>query len=72
MKYNVAAIPADTAPSRGREPFNQTYMNRLFDLGYDMAVQGFPWMKYPPFFDPAPIFRKPGKNKPLTLKTREN
>jgi predicted acylesterase/phospholipase RssA len=58
MDYHVAAIPPDLAPSRGREPFDQAYMNRLFELGYDMGAQGFPWMKYPPFFDPHPVFKK--------------
>ncbi len=54
MEYNLAAIPADAAPTRGREPFDQVYMNQLFDLGYDMAVKGYPWMNYPPFFNPKP------------------
>jgi hypothetical protein len=29
-------------------------------------------MKYPPFFNPNPIFKHPGKSKPLTPKTLEN
>jgi hypothetical protein len=62
MDYNVAAIPVDAAPTR-REPFNQVYMNQLFDLGYDLAVKGYPWMKYPPLFNPTPVFKYPGKNK---------
>ena len=72
MDYNLAAIPPDTAPTRGREPFDQVYMNQLFELGYDLAVKGYPWMKYPPFFNPTPIFKHPGKSKPLTPKTPEN
>ena len=63
MDYNVAAIPADAAPSR-REPFDQVYMNQLFELGYDLAVKGYPWMRYPPHFNPNPIFKYPGKSKP--------
>jgi predicted acylesterase/phospholipase RssA len=63
MDYNVAAIPADAAPTRGHEPFDQIYMNQLFELGYDLAVKGYPWMKYPPFFNPNPVFKYPGKNK---------
>ena len=59
MDYNVAAIPPDLAPTCGSEPFDRVYMNQLFDLGYDMAVKGFPWMKYPPFFDPKPVFKAP-------------
>ncbi len=60
MAYNLAAIPTDRAPTRPREPFNRAYMNALFDLGYEMAAKGYPWLKYPPGFDPEPIFRKPG------------
>ena len=70
MDYNVAAIPADAAPTR-REPFDQVYMNQLFELGYDLAVKGYPWLKYPPFFNPHPIFKYPGKSKPI-MKNREN
>jgi predicted acylesterase/phospholipase RssA len=72
MDYNLAAIPPDAAPTRGCAPFDQVYMNQLFELGYDLAVKGYPWMKYPPFFNPNPIFKYPGKSKPLKLKTPEN
>jgi Patatin-like phospholipase len=61
MDYNLAAIPTDLAPTRPKEMFNCNYMNELFDLGYEMASQGYPWMKYPPGFDPNPIFKKPVK-----------
>jgi predicted acylesterase/phospholipase RssA len=70
MDYNVAAIPSDAAPTR-REPFDQVYMNQLFELGYDLAVKGYPWLKYPPFFNPHPVFKYPGKSKqkyPLDIK----
>jgi hypothetical protein len=62
MDYNLAAIPTDLAPTRGKEPFNRIYMNELFDLGYEMASKGYPWMKHPPGFDPNPVFRQPQKN----------
>jgi len=58
MAYNLAAIPTDLAPTRPREPFNQAYMTALFDLGYEMAAKGYPWLKHPPGFDPHPVFRK--------------
>jgi hypothetical protein len=61
MDYNLAAIPTDLAPTRPKEPFNRIYMNELFDLGYEMASQGYPWMKHPPGFDPQPVFRAPAK-----------
>jgi predicted acylesterase/phospholipase RssA len=69
MEYNVAAIPPDLAPTRPGEPFNQIYMNQLFNLGYDMALKGFPWMKYPPFFDPKPVFKVPKYPKPTAVKS---
>jgi predicted acylesterase/phospholipase RssA len=61
MDYNLAAIPTDLAPTRPKEMFDRNYMNQLFDLGYEMASQGYPWMKYPPGFDPNPVFKKPAK-----------
>jgi hypothetical protein len=71
MDYNVAAIPADAVPTRGREPFDQRYMNQLFDLGYDMASKGYPWMKYPPFFNPKPLFKVPKQTSQETVKSSD-
>lgn len=59
MDYNLAAIPPDTAPTRGKQLFDKIYMNQLFDLGYDMASKGYPWLKHPPGFDPDPVSRTP-------------
>jgi hypothetical protein len=56
MDFNIAAIPRDFPPAPG-DMFNQEYMNRLFDLGFEMARQGYPWKKYPPLFEPESIFR---------------
>jgi predicted patatin/cPLA2 family phospholipase len=56
MDFNLAAIPRDFPPAPG-DMFNQEYMNRLFDLGFEMARQGYPWKKYPPFFEPESVFR---------------
>jgi predicted patatin/cPLA2 family phospholipase len=61
MDYNLAAIPLDAAPTRPKEIFNRNYMNQLFDLGYEMASQGYPWMNHPPGFDPNPVFKVPPK-----------
>jgi hypothetical protein len=71
MEYNLAAIPPDAAPTRGRELFDQIYMNQLFDLGYDMAVKGYPWMNYPPFFNPKPVFKVPKYKNPETVKSSD-
>jgi Patatin-like phospholipase len=56
MDFNLAAIPRDFPPAPG-DMFNQEYMNRLFELGFETARQGYPWKKYPPLFEPEPIFR---------------
>lgn len=51
--YNLAYIPANFTV-RSTSAFDTAYMNRLFQLGYDLACCGFPWSKHPPGFDPAP------------------
>jgi len=56
MDFNLAAIPRDFPPAPP-DLFNQEYMNRLFDLGFETARQGYPWKKYPPLFEQEPIFR---------------
>ena len=49
IEYNLAYIP-DTFKMEPNEPFDQTYMQHLFDLGYRLAVNGYPWEKSPPVF----------------------
>lgn len=50
MDYNLAYIPGDfTVPLN--EPFDQAYMQALFDFAYRRAVRGFPWSKSPPGFE---------------------
>ncbi len=47
--FNLAYIPASfDAPHR--EEFDTEYMKALFQVGHDMAVQGYPWEKQPPGF----------------------
>jgi Patatin-like phospholipase len=56
MDFNLAAIPRDFPPAPG-DMFNQEYMNRLFELGFETAKKGYPWKNYPPLFEPESIFR---------------
>jgi predicted acylesterase/phospholipase RssA len=56
LDYNLATIPGDFPPAP-QEMFDQAYMNKLFNVGYEMARKGYPWQKHPPFFDPKTIFR---------------
>lgn len=52
IDYNLAAIPMDfNAPSEGM--FDTVFMQKLFNRGYEMARNGYPWQKYPPGYQPA-------------------
>ncbi len=47
--FNLAYIPAEFTeePSEGFDP---VYMGKLYELGYQMARKGYPWVKAPPGF----------------------
>jgi len=47
--FNLAYIPSDFTeePSEGFDP---VYMGKLYELGYQMARKGYPWVKAPPGF----------------------
>lgn len=45
--FNLAYIPAEF-DGESQEMFDQGYMNKLFDLGYRLAENGYPWEKTPP------------------------
>ena len=45
--FNLAAIPSKFNVRRA-EPFEQTYMQALYDEGYRSGFQGYRWMKAPP------------------------
>jgi predicted acylesterase/phospholipase RssA len=50
VDFNLAYIPREfTTPYV--EPFEPSYMNALFDLGYRMGREGYPWSKQPPNYD---------------------
>lgn len=52
VDFNLGFIPPSfNAPHK--EQFDTEYMRRLYELGYDMAMQGFPWAKTPPGFEPS-------------------
>lgn len=50
MEYNLAFIPSDFE-EQAKEAFDPEYMSKLFDLGYEMAKNGYPWKKAPPGFE---------------------
>jgi hypothetical protein len=41
--YYLAYIP-DSFGVESKEPFDPVYMGALFDLGYDLARKGYPWV----------------------------
>ena len=47
--FNLAYIPTEFTeePSEGFDP---VYMGKLYELGYQMASKGYPWVKAPPGF----------------------
>jgi hypothetical protein len=51
MDYNLAFIPSDFK-EKPKESFDPEYMGKLFDLGYQVAKNGYPWKKAPPGFEP--------------------
>ncbi len=47
LDFNLAYIPSDFQASR-TEQFDPVYMKKLFDVGYSLARDGYPWSKAPP------------------------
>ncbi len=45
--FNLAYIP-NTFTEEPKEGFDPVYMKDLYELGYKMAIQGYPWSKAPP------------------------
>ena len=51
--FNLAYIPSEFT-EEPTEGFDPVYMGKLFDLGYQMALEGYPWQKSPPGFNNNP------------------
>lgn len=47
LDYNLTYIP-DDFDEKSKEAFDPEYMGKLFDLGYRLAMHGYPWVKAPP------------------------
>ncbi len=47
IDYNLAYIPGDFIDT-STQAFDPVYMGKLYDLGYRLAEQGYPWKKVPP------------------------
>jgi predicted patatin/cPLA2 family phospholipase len=51
IEYNLAHIPTDFR-EKPKEEFDPVYMQKLFDLGYRLAKDGYTWEKAPPGVEP--------------------
>jgi len=49
VDFNLSFIPA-TFNFPHKEEFDNEYMRKLYDVGYDFGVKGVPWVKVPPGF----------------------
>ena len=47
--FNLAYIPSEFT-AKPAEDFDPVYMQKLFDLGYELALKGYDWQKQPPGF----------------------
>ena len=54
IDYNVAYIP-ESFDGKPDQPFDPTYMRKLYGFGRDLMASGHVWSKLPPGFDPTPI-----------------
>ena len=49
VDFNLTFIPSSfNFPHK--EEFDNEYMRKLYDVGYDQGVKGVPWAKVPPGF----------------------
>ena len=54
IDYNVTAIPA-SFNEKLREPFDQAYMLKLYEVGRQAMLSGMAWGKVPPGYNPTPL-----------------
>lgn len=59
IDFNLAAIPNDFTPEFDSIDFDQDATKALFDFGHNAAVNGYDWLKAPPFLDADERFDEP-------------
>ena len=57
IEFNYVSIPEDF-DWQSKKQFDTAEMNRLYQIGYDMAKAGYEWQKAPPHFDQSPLATK--------------
>jgi hypothetical protein len=63
VDFNLAYIP-ETFTRQLKEPFETAYMRELYEVGYALAVKGYPWAKVPPGYT-APQVEPPVGTQPI-------
>jgi hypothetical protein len=58
VEFNLASIPP-TFRLVPNSAFDRDYMTQLFQVGYDMAIKGYPWQESPPGYAGAPAAKAP-------------
>ena len=51
VDYNLAYVPSEFDAAH-EEEFDTEFMRQLFDYGYQLSRQRYPWHKYPPGYSP--------------------
>ena len=49
IEFNLAQIPS-TFDKTENELFDREYMQALYEVGYNLAKNGYPWQKHPPYY----------------------
>jgi hypothetical protein len=70
IDFNLAYIP-ETFTTPLNEPFETAYMRELYGVGYELAVNGYPWAKVPPGFT-APQVEPPVETQPTVRAGRSS
>jgi hypothetical protein len=50
VDYNLAYVKSDFPPVK-HEPFDPSFLQKLFDYGYEQGRAGYHWGKSPPLLD---------------------
>ena len=48
LDFNLAYVGPEFTYENKKEDFDTLYMRALFDYGYNLGRQGYPWKKAPP------------------------
>ena len=54
LDFHLAFIPSEFTMQSKKE-FDTEYMQSLYDLAYERAVEGYEWEKMPPELEEAPL-----------------